>query len=102
MPHDIQSLTAQGRTLTQQSQILLLVALGLKGDTHQIDGVDLNRTDRQSRTADGVDERAADVILGLPQVLIGAQGERIGDEAVALLGDGCFRGDGDDEEGSEE
>ena len=35
--------------------------------------------------------------LGLPQVLIGAQGQFLGEEAVALLGNRRFRGDGDDE-----
>ena len=57
MSYNIQGLTTQGCTLTQQSQILLLVTLGLQSNTHQIDGVDLDRADRQSRTADGVDER---------------------------------------------
>ena len=57
MTHSIESLTAQQRTLLEQCEVLLLVALGLQCNTHQIDGINLNGADRQSRTADGVDER---------------------------------------------
>lgn len=54
--HRIKCLTAQGSTLLQQRQILLLVTLSLQCNTHQIDSVDLNRADRQRCAANGVDK----------------------------------------------
>ncbi len=54
--HRIKCLTAQGSTLLQQRQILLLVTLSLQCNTHQIDSVDLNRADGQRCAANRVDK----------------------------------------------
>ena len=57
MPHGIKSFTAQQRTLFKKSQILFLIAFRFQRNSHQVDGIDLDRTDRKCRAADGVDER---------------------------------------------
>ena len=57
MAYSIECLTTQQRTLFEQSKILFLVALSLQRNPHEVDCVDLYRTDGERCTANRVDER---------------------------------------------
>ena len=85
MSDDIQSLATQGCTLTQQSQILLLVTLSFQSNTHQIDGVDLDRADGQGCTADGVDKRIQLGCIGQQTATVTQSGNITADEEVAVI-----------------
>ena len=56
MPHGIKGFTAQQRTLFKKGKVFLFVAFRLQRNSHQVDSIDLDRTDRKCRAADGVDE----------------------------------------------
>ena len=56
MADSIKRLTTQQRTLFKQSKILFLVALSFQRNPHEVNCVDLYRTDGERRTANRIDK----------------------------------------------